>query len=624
MTRPGFAARGALVGTTVGTVAGLVDQLLRTLDPVLAASPTALFAVVVYWSLVWTLPGLVLGLVMGKSIRWTDALLCGLAFVTVIGGYVNLRWLPALLDPSSLVFDAVLIAVVGGLVFLAARSSRRYDVRPRIAAMILVGVLVGTGLASGRSPQTLTPPFVPTVATGPDVLVVLLDALRADHCSAYGYSRDTTPVLDRLATEGALFERAYSVSSWTKPVVATLFTGLYPARHLNHAINSRLPAGLLTLPEIYAAAGYRTGVFAENNFVSPLFGYDRGVDHFEGSDPAVYTQTILGHLLGQVVVRFRPIMPLVELARVLDGLDSGQHSFSEDGIDLPRRVLDWVAGLQDSDRFFGYVHLMKPHAPYVVPPEFDGLFSGPGSDGVTRPPHVEGIGPFARTPSQDPEWVGHLVDNYDERIRFGDHQLGQIVDGIRAQGRNPLVVVLSDHGEEFGENGLFDHGHSLQEGVVRVPLVVSWPERIPASTRVPAWSRLLDLPPSLLAWSGLEIPEQFDGEPFTDPGTPLAPDRPVLLELEHGPGYRVRGLVRDGLKLVVSEQGSRRAEQLFDLRSDPAELSSIAVPGEDPLVWMAAELRDTFDALRGRATVPEQTDIDPATEERLRALGYIR
>jgi arylsulfatase len=605
-------------------VAGLVDQLLRTLDPILAASPTAVFAVVVYWSLAWALAGLALGLVMGKSIRWTDGLLCGLAFVTVVGGYANLRWLPALLDAPSLVFDVGLIALVGTLVFLAARSSRRYDVRPRIAAMILVGVLIGSGLASGRSPRTAAPPVVPTAAPGPDILVVLLDALRADHCSAYGYARNTTPVLDRLASEGALFEQVYSVSSWTKPVVATLFSGLYPTRHLNHAINARLPRRLLTLPEVYSAAGYRTGVFAENNFVSPLFGYDQGVEHFEGSDPAVYTQTILGHLLGQVAVRFRPIMPLVEMARVLDSLDPGQRSFSRDGVDLPRRVLDWVRGLDESDRFFGYVHLMKPHAPYVAPAEFDGLFSEAGSDGVIRPPHVEGIGPFARTPEQDPERVRHLVANYDERIRFGDHQLGQIVDGIRARGRDPLVVVLSDHGEEFGENGLFDHGHSLQEGAVRVPLVVSWPQRIPASTRVVSRNRLLDLPPSLLAWSGLEIPDQFDGEPFAELGAGPEPDRPVLLEVEHGPGYRARGLMRDGLKLVVSEQGSRRAEQLFDLGGDPAERNSIAVPGEDPLVWMIEELQTTFDALRGRATVSERTSIDPATEERLRALGYIR
>jgi arylsulfatase A-like enzyme len=624
VTRAGFAARGALIGTMSGTVAGLVDQLIRTLDPVLAASHTALFAVVVYWSLAWTLPGLLLGLVLGKSIRWTDALLCGVAFVTVVGGYVNLRWLPALLDVSSLAFDGSLIAVVGTLVVLAARSPRRYDVRPRIATMILMGVLIGTGLTSTRAQLTVAPPRLDTVATGPDVLVVLLDALRADHCSGYGYARDTTPVLDRLASDGVLFEQVYSVSSWTKPVVATLFSGLYPARHLNNAINARMPDALVTLPEIYATAGYRTGVFAENNFVSPLFGYDQGVEHFEGSDPAVYTQTILGHLLGQVAVRFRAIMPVVEAARVLDGLDPGQRSFAEDGIDLPDRVLDWVGGLDDSDHFFGYVHLLKPHAPYVVPPEFDGLYAGPGSGDATRPPYVEGIGPFARTATQDPEWVSRLVDNYDQRIRFGDHQLGQIVDGIRAQGRNPLVVVLSDHGEEFGENGLFDHGHSLQEGVVRVPLVVTWPGRIPASIRVAPVNRLLDLPPSLLAWSGLDIPDQFDGEPFADLEALAGMDRTVLLEVEHGPGYGARGLVRDGLKLVVSEHGASRAEELFELGPDPVEQNSIAVPGEDPLVWMLEELQDTSDALSGRAMISEQTGIDPSTRERLRALGYVR
>lgn len=609
-----------------GAVAGLADQFLRSIDPAMAVSPGAALAVVLYWVIAMAPLGALLGAVFGRAVRWSDAVAAGVAFIAIVGGYVNLRWLPGLFDPPSLAFDAALVAFTAAVVVLAARSPYRFDVRARISVLILVGVLTGTWLASVRGDGDRSPLAGSVTATGPDVLVVLLDALRPDHCSAYGYARPTTPVLDRLAASGVRFDRAYSVSSWTKPVVATLFTGMYPARHGNHAINSLLPPEIVTLPEVYSLAGYRTGIFAENNFVSPLFGFDQGVTHFEGSDPAVYTQTILGHVLDQVAARVGGLRPVIEAARVLDRLDAGQRSFSEDGIDLPGRVGRWVEGLPEGQPFFAYVHLLKPHAPYVVPEEFEGLWSAPGS--IVRPPHVEGVDPFATSSALTDEERAQLIDNYDERIRFGDHQLGQIVDLVRATGRNPLVVVLSDHGEEFGENGLYDHGHSLQESVVRVPLVVNWPGRVPGGVAVASSVRLLDLPPTLLAWSGLEPPSEFDGETMGPlagfAAGPVAGERPVLLELRHGPGYGARGLVRGPLKLVESEQGGRRAQRLFDLAADPGETESIAVEGEDPLAWMAAELDTLIGVLHGRGTVSAATGIDPATEERLRALGYIR
>jgi arylsulfatase A-like enzyme len=623
VTRLIHGARGALLGATIGAIAGLADQLLRAFDPLFAASGSAAFAVVVYWASFLILPGFLIGLVAGRANRWADAVLAGLAVVILVGGYVNQRWLPSIFDPLSLGFDAVLMLVVGATAVLAARARYRFDLRVRLAVLVLVGILVGTGLSSRERRAPVGTGGSSPLATGPDIVVVLLDALRADHCSTYGYARETTPRLDQLAREGVRFDRAYSVSSWTKPVVATLFSGVYPARHGNHPKNALLPDDVETLPEILRDRGYRTAVFSENNFVSPLFGYAQGVERFEGSDPSLYTQTILGHMLGQIEVRSAALAPIINFARVLDALDPGQRDFAFDGLDLPDRVLDWFGELDPRERAFCYVHLLKPHAPYRVPAEFEGLWSGPGSEDALMPPTVTGVGPFASAEDPGAERVQHLVDNYDERIRFGDHQLGQIIDGLRAAGRDPLVVVLSDHGEEFGENGLFDHGHSLQEGVVRVPLVVSWPGRFTSGSVVDAVTRLIDLPASLLAWAGFDVPEAFDGLPIDLAGGSEVPSRPVLLELEHGPGFGAQGLLREQIKLVRSEQGGRRVSEVFDLFSDPQELRSLAVGGEDPLVWLEAELDELLELLQGRTTWSGETTIDRATEERLRALGYV-
>jgi arylsulfatase A-like enzyme len=617
-----FAARGLLIGATAGSVAALADQLIRAFDPALAASSTAVFAVVVYWAVILAPIGLIVGLGCGAATRWTDATLGALAFCALVGGYVNQRWLPGLLDPVALAFDAALIAAVAVLAVLAVRAAHRFDLRVRVAALVLIGIWGGTGLASTRARHAAELPPSSAIAQGPDVLVVLLDALRADHCSSYGYGRETTPELDRLASEGLRFSRAYSVSSWTKPVVATLFSGLHPVRHQNHPKNALLPDELVTLPELFREAGYRTSVFAENNFVSPLFGYDQGVEHFEGSDPSVFTQSILGHMVDRLAGTRPGLDWVLRASRTLDRLDAGHRRFAPDGIDLPERVAEWTKGLPDDDRFFTYVHLLKPHAPYRVPEEFEGLWSGPGSEDALMPPTVTGVGPFAKADAPGEEELRHLVDNYDERIRFGDAQLGEILDGMRALGRDPLVVVLSDHGEEFGENGLFDHGHSLQEAAVRVPLVIRWTGRLPAGVEVGGDVRLLDLPASLLSWADIPVPPAFDGSAFADFDDGPPSPRPLVLELWHGPGFGARALVRDRLKFVYSEEGGRRIDELFALDEDPAEANSVAVSGEDPLVWMSAELETLVDVLHGRGTYSAETTIDPATEERLRALGY--
>ena len=138
-----------------------------------------------------------------------------------------------------------------------------------------------------------------------------------------------------------------------------------------------------------------------------------------------------------------------------------------------------------------------------------------------------------------------------------------------------------------------------------------------------AVTRLIDLPASLLAWAGVEVPDDFDGIPMETSGSADMTSRPVLLDLEHGPGFGAQGLLRDELKLVRSAQGGRKSADVFDLSTDPQERRSIATAGEDPLVWLEAELDDLLDLLQGRASWSGTTTIDRATEERLRALGYV-
>jgi len=343
------------------------------------------------------------------------------------------------------------------------------------------------------------------------------------------------------------------------------------------------------------------------------------------NEPDVVAQSTLGHLLQQIAVRVPAAGPLLDAAGAANRLDPRQRFKREGGLDLPASFDAWLR--EGEGPFFGYVHLMKPHAPYICPEPFDGTFGAPASGPrgrIVDPPHVEGIAPFAAADPMSDADVAALVDNYDERILYGDHLVSRLLDSVRAHGAwdDTAILVVSDHGEEFGEHGLFDHGHSLQEGVTRVPFLLRYPTRVgPGPVDRPV--RLLDVAPTLLDLAGLPPHPQFDGASVL-----AVPDedrpRPVLAQVRHGNDYGSNALWRDGLKLVRSRLGERSAEQVFDLRTDPAEDHDLARPGLPPLSDLAAELDLALRAAGRLRRDAGDVVLDAETKERLRALGYIQ
>ncbi len=617
-------ARAVLLATCVGVAAGFADVAVRFAHPDIAYSASSFLAVVVLYAVLWMVGGLVLALALAKRTRlerMTLAAAWATAALVVAGGYANIYWLPSLFDLRSLAFDLVWFLVCAGLAVAWLRRGDAVSSRVMLAHVGLALLALSTAqiavMGSGRSIATIA--SRPTV-NGPDILVVLFDALRADHTTMYGYERATTPTMQAIADRGTVFERAYSASSWTKPSVATLMTGLSPESHGNHSISSRLPLNAVTLAEVLRDGGYRTGVFAENSFVSPLFGYDRGADRVVCNEADVLAQTVVGQLWRQLSVRWRPLQEVERLALAVNVLDPAQRAKA--GMDLPRAFLEWVDEIGD-ERFFGYVHLMKPHAPYIAPEPFDGAFGAAGNE-VVDPPLVQGLAPFATAADMSTQARRELIDNYDERILYGDSMLARIVDGLgeRDRWRDTVVVLLADHGEEFGENGLWDHGHSLQEGVVRIPLVLRVPKR--ESSRRDDLVRLLDLPPTLVDLAGLPPVDQFDGRsllPLID-GVDLTP-RPVLLQVRHGTGFWSNALRVADAKFVRTEDSGRSAALLFDLAADPGETVDLASAQQAQRMRLQQELDDAVLAAGLKKQVSSDAVVDADTLEKLRALGYI-
>lgn len=338
----------------------------------------------------------------------------------------------------------------------------------------------------------------------PDLVLISVDTLRADHLELYGYGRETAPALTRWAAGGTVFERALATAPATQRSMASVLTGLLPPvfdrqHDLGEGRDPYLPAGVESLAERLAAAGYATGGFVSNAYLRRAEGFAQGF--------ATWDET------------------------------SGMFSASEahrgrsaDDILGPARA--WRADVEGPA--FLWVHLMDPHHPYeprepaawepVHTPDWtarDGEWRGLGVGGVT-----ERLLSFGRDRLPDAELVRWLQDRYDAEIAQVDRALAALLDEL---GDDALVAFVADHGEAFGEHGRWLHGHALHEELLRVPLVLRGPG-VPAGQRVEAQVSLVDLAPTLLELLGLDAPAQdFDG---TDLGPWLGgqrrSDRPAL------------------------------------------------------------------------------------------------
>jgi arylsulfatase A-like enzyme len=422
----------------------------------------------------------------------------------------------------------------------------------------------------------------PQDATRPNVMLVSIDTLRARNVGAYGYARDTTPFLDEWAAEGALFENAITTSVTTGPSHMSLFTGLYPVNHgLRTGLGSKLPVAV-TAAAAFRAAGYHTAAFTENGFIIRERGFGEGFAEYT-ENPGEKRRAP-----GQVRLTF------------------GQA----------RRWLE----LRARRPFFLFVHTYQVHHPFRPPDEYADLFEGDGAGG---PPEALARG---------------MRDAYDREIRFVDDQLRVLLAALGDAADGTLVAVVSDHGEEFGEHGLYQHGGAVYEETLRVPLIFRGPG-VTAGRHATAVS-LIDVAPTLLELAGLDPAARQDGVSLAPllRGGAAPPARTLFAEARakrrwrepwrgeswNPPLVAVRG---PHGKFIVHRPDAGEAEPTvhFDLERDALERAPRQVRGED--LRRVSALVDEY--LEGRVDPsllrePDDPDaLDPDLRERLRQLGYL-
>ena len=328
---------------------------------------------------------------------------------------------------------------------------------------------------SSRPLPPAPPAAVPRLDGRPDIFIILIDACRPDHLGLYGYSRPTSPHLDRLAAESVVFDNAYANASFTRSSVATLFTGLYPESHKVRILMNKLSERLLTIPVYLKGKGYRTALFTATGNVSRNMGFARGVDDY------------------------------------FPNIGEWRRGEQRDMTDQFARWTDREGPL------FAYLHFMEPHLPVVPPPPFLDMFSDPKDRAFVHATledfqrRIDADRPFS------PAEVRAVVDNYDAAVAYIDAEVGKIVRTIKDRGAwdDSLVIVLSDHGESLYERDFWGHGSEVYEETTRVPLLVKFPAAMGLKGRVAGVVELAGAFPTILDLFGQAV--GLDGTSWLGP-----------------------------------------------------------------------------------------------------------
>jgi arylsulfatase A-like enzyme len=437
-------------------------------------------------------------------------------------------------------------------------------------------------------------------APPPDIIVLVGDTLRADRLGSYGNPRGLTPFIDSLAQRAVVFRNAYATSSWTNPSVASLFTSRYPSQHGVISFESVLAADEVTLAEALREAGYATAFFSPNGVLREGWGYEQGFDEFaEFAIPGIAEQP-----------------------------DHMRLPYRADYTN--RHALDWLDSLSARGArrppVFLYIQYMEPHSPYA--PRRDALERILGG---RKPPDLDEVNRFAFVGNDvavDERVLRDLRDIYDAEVLSLDTELRRLFAGLRSRGLldDAILVVTSDHGEEFKEHGLLGHEKTLFDEVTRVPLLIALPGRSEGAEIAETVS-LIDLAPTLLSLIGRPAPAAFEGQSLlSGSGEPSAPGLAYseLIVPETG-GWRrfgphQRSLVIGGHKLIAGTGGEL---EYYDLQADPGEHAPDAL-GEAERAALLERLEAIRRRVVSRGAKREVKPIDEATREQIRALGYDR
>ncbi|MBK6938769.1 MAG: sulfatase [Planctomycetes bacterium] len=476
-----------------------------------------------------------------------------------------------------------------------------------VVVLFVVAAIVGVAIRGrGRGPRR------------PHVVFISIDSLRADHLSCYGAKRLTSPNLDRLAAEGSRVATVVAESSWTLPTHATMLTGLAQTVH-GLGVGGRLSDNVVTLTELLRADGYRTHGIWSGPYLHPYFGLNQGFDAYEsvmqisaGTDATYDAADATGK-------------------NVIGPLHRQSYAERTSAEIVDRAVLALESA--DDRPLFLFLHFFDVHYDYDPPEEswrpFDPKYAGE----LDASNWMSNAAVHVKMNETD---LRHVAALYDGEIAYTDHHIGRLLEALDERGlaSDTLVMVTSDHGDEFFEHGQKGHRNSLYDEVLLVPWIVRWPGVVKKAAVVEAQARHVDLMPTLLDFVGLDPPYALQGDSFAPAlrGEATAASLPAVsrLLLASAEVGEWESLRLDRTKYIRVRNAARVEERVYDILKDRREHAPLEGPQAEESKALARRRLDTLrdaesrlrEALKTSGTT--QGALPKEVEAELRQLGYLK
>jgi arylsulfatase A-like enzyme len=552
---------------------------------------------------------------------FVSGLLLGLGQVLGLKEMGVASQLGARLGVATLVLAACLLGSVAASIFVGNKFPLpaiplRYGAIGGAALLLLTSYILGR--PAPATVEAASP--IPASTQRPNILLIVMDTVHADHLAVYGYERDTTPNLRDLAHDSMVYSNAISASDITLTSHASLFTGMYPSWHgaycdpqnamYGRALSNRYP----TIAELLHSNGYRTTGVAANLYLRADFGLERGFDRFRIPRPVPLLASENAYMLRRSLRRGLTLF-----------FDTAQFDrLYALGEDINTELFAELAALPKSGApAFTFINYMDAHFPYVPPAPFDNRYPGRRS-GMTQDDLEAEQKVLVSENGAAPGYRPHCVSQYDGGIAYVDRQVGDVVAWLKHRGAydNTMIVVTSDHGEAFGERHRVGHANSPYQNLLHVALIVKYPHQAHRGTEQRPVS-LTDVAPTILQAAGIASPQTMQGRSLTDDANRDIYSETFPCPVAHSPdcpnGCTARAILSWPYKFITTSNGHR---ELFDLSGDPAEKRNLYIRQAE----QAAQLSDRLSLWM--KSMPQQSHethtLSPEDLRRLKSLGYVQ
>jgi len=616
-----------LIGTLAVILIGTLElfgsrSLIGPVDKSLQGLAYVILLVIFAYISAYIIASGVLFILNSKSLKWKWGVLWGwwftASFIPAIGLSIK-RIFQGNLSVIGLLISGIIVIV---LIFAIVKNSHKWtswilDSPKRLWITFAIGVTL----------FIITWPIPAKIRHGqpvsdkhPPVILITIDTLRADALTSYPEEeiwRLGTPNIDRLASNGVLFEKAFSAAPWTRPSVPSFLSGLPPSAHGAFADESaKMADGATTLAEILRDSGYATGGFAVNSILRKGSGNEQGFDIY--LEEMTYQEVSRKLLFQRLIDRFR--LPWPEIA-----VPNNNPYMERDAV---QRATSFIRNHSD-ERFFLWLHLLAPHTVFYPPNQYRELAARQwdiqtSSIDVLRQEMMKNGWPTATRSRLD-----SLLALYAGEVRFSDDNVGIVLDTLEEVGLidSSIVIISSDHGEEFYEHDKFTHGRSLYPEVVHVPFIIHCPDKLESGIRIGEPVSIVDIPPTVLDLAAIDA--SLNGRPAEFTGMSLMPmisgeeyiPRPVFFERPLHFDQELKGVLYNGFYYIGGSNAVLRP-RLYNYSNDPNTYFDVILDYPDEAEFMASLLNE-YDAICAEIAGRIGAGRSQADTEQLRALGYI-